>query len=219
LSSEAQEELQTTFHRIRAAVSAAWLWDRVLTEAERRRLGGNLEPAWREHGTAGMWRKLRGVSLPRAVVEVARELNLMDERTRVWLLRELGEAPDDPAEALEAAIASGDLVLVERPREAYWRGQLLGVDWERRPVMWDFFWQVCRQAKVGQAVDHTTFNAADLDIVAHQKSRLRGLLGFPRDLGALIRPAGRYTQKLDMPRSQIRLFEVVGGETVRERIP
>jgi hypothetical protein len=183
--------LQTNFHRIGAAVSAAWLWERVLTEAERRRLGGDLERAWREHGTAGMWRKLRGVSLPRAVVEVACELNLMDERTRGWLLRELGEAPDDPAEALEAAIATGDLVLVEHPRAVYWRGQVLGVDWRSRSRMWDFFWELCLHAKAGKAIDHTTFDTKDLDIVAKQKSRLCGLRGFPRDLWAMIRPVGR----------------------------
>jgi hypothetical protein len=219
LSPRAKEELQTNFHRIGAAVSAAWLWERVLTEAERQRLGGDLERAWRAHGTAGMWMKLRGVSLPRAVVDVACELDLLDERTRGWLLRELGEAPDDPAEALETAIDSGGLVLIEHPRAAYWRGQPIRVDWKRRPALWDFFWEVCRNAKAGQAVDHITFNARDHGIVAKQKSRLLELRDFPRGLTALIRPAGRHAQKLNMPPEQIRLFEVVVGETVRERIP
>jgi hypothetical protein len=141
----------------------------------------------------------------------------MDDRTRRWLLRELGGVADDPAEALEAAIASGDLVVVEHPRAVYWRGQHIGVNWEKRPALWDFFHALCWQAKAGQAIDHMTFNAADIGIVAKQKSRLRGLQGFPRGLAVLIRPTGRFTQRLNLPPSQIRFFEVIVGETVRER--
>ena len=219
LSPRVQEELQANYNRILAAVSAARLWERVLTEAERRHLGGDLETAWRDGGTAGMWMRLYGVSLPRAIVDVAFELDLMDKGTRGWLLRELGEADDAPRETLEAAVASGDLVLVEHPRAAYWLGRPLDVDWASRPALWDFFWGVCRHAKAGQAVDHMTFNGTDPDIVAKQKSRLRGLPGFPRDLAALMQPVGRGTQKLNLPPARIRLFEVILGETVREYTP
>jgi hypothetical protein len=195
------------------------LWECVLTQAERRRLGGDLEKAWRQGGTAGMWMRLRGVAVERAVVDVAWELNLMDDCTRRWLLRELGEAPDDPEEALQEAIASGAVVLVEQPRAAYWRGQALSVEWGKRSALWNFLWVICEYAKAGKAIDHTTFNAADPAIIAKQKSRLRGLRGFPRSLAALIQPCGRYTQKLNLPPLQIRLFEMTPGETVRERIP
>jgi hypothetical protein len=166
-----------------------------------------------------MWMQLHGVSLARAVVDVARELNLLDDRTRSWLLRELREAPDDPEEALQAAIASGDLVVVEHPRAAYWRGQPISVPWQERPVLWHFFWEVCRHAKAGQPVDHTTFNATDPGLLAKQKSRLRGLRSFPRALAALIQPAGRHAQKLALPPPQIHIFEVVLGETAQELIP
>ena len=126
---------------------------------------------------------------------------------------------DESEEALEEAIASSDLVVVEHPRAAYWRGQPISVDWGRRSAPWNFLWVICEHAKAGKAVDHTTFNAADAAIVAKQKSRLRGLKGFPRALAALIQPAGRYTQKLNLPPPQIRLFEMTLGERVRERIP
>jgi hypothetical protein len=220
LSPRAREELEANYHRIRAAVSAIRLWERILTEAERQRLGGDLEIAWRQHGTAGMWMKLRGVSLPRAVVDVACELNFIDDRTRRWLLREVGEVPDDPAEALDTAVASGDLVLVEQPREAYWRGQPISVDWEKRSALWDFFWELCRHAKAGQAIDRMTFgNRAHCDIVTKQKARLLAGPGFPSDLGKLIKPIGRGTQKLDLPAARIRLFEAAVSEAIRERIP
>jgi len=220
LSLRAREELETNAQRIRAAVSARDLWEHVLTEAERQRLGGHLETAWRQHGTAGMWQKLRRVSAGRAVVDVARELGFLDERRHRWLLRELGEDPEDPAEALKAAIASAALVLVEHPPAAYWQGQPIGVDWERRSTLWAFFWELSWHAKAGQGVDRWTFGKeAHRDIVAKQKSRLLALAGFPQALGDRIKPMGRGTQKLDLPPERIRLFEMGLAEPVRERMP
>jgi hypothetical protein len=219
LSPEVQEEMETNYDRIRPAASAFRLWERVLTEAERQRLGGDLEKVWRQHGTAGMWMQLRGVSLQRAVVDVAYELNFINDRTRRWLLRELGEVPDDPSETLEAAIASGDLVLVENPRAAYWRSQPITVDWEKRSALWIFFWELCKHAKAGKGIDRLTFGTqAHRDIVAKQKTRLFAEPGFPSDLGKLIKPIGRGTQKLDFPAASIRLFEMSIAEPVRERM-
>jgi hypothetical protein len=211
------DELQTNARHIKAAMSAAWLWERVLTERERQSLGGDLVAAWRRYGTAGMWIQLRGVSAERAVVDVPHALGLITDGTWRWLLRELGEVHDDPEEALQAAVAGGGLVLVEHTRAVYWQGKELAVAWEKHSALWGFFWEVCRQAKAGQAVDHTTLGSTDVSVVAKQKSRLLGTKGFPRALGDLIKPAGRYTQKLDLPREQIRIFETVVNETLRER--
>ena len=161
--------------------------------------------------------KLRGVSLPRAIVDVAYELNFINDRTRRWLLRELEEVPDDPSEALEAAIASGDLVLVENPRAVYWRSQPLTVDWEKRSALWLFFWQLCQHAKAGKGIDRHTFgNQAHRDIVAKQKARLLAQPGFPSELGNLIKPIGRGTQKLDFPAARIRVFEMSRAEPLQE---
>ncbi len=91
ISAEVAEQLITQTLRIKAAVSADHLWKRILTAAERKQLGGNLEKCWRKLGTAGMWRKLRGGSAERAVIEVALELGFLDDRTAKWLLREIGE--------------------------------------------------------------------------------------------------------------------------------
>jgi hypothetical protein len=50
-----------------------------------------------------MWMELRGVSLERAVIEVAQALRSSDDWTARWLLREVGEEtplpiiPDRPA--------------------------------------------------------------------------------------------------------------------------
>ena len=62
VSARVVEVLETNALRIQAAVSAARLWDEVLTESERWQLGGDLPAQWCQLGAAGMWRKLRDVS-------------------------------------------------------------------------------------------------------------------------------------------------------------
>jgi hypothetical protein len=163
---------------------------------------------------------LRGVSLERAVVDVAAELGFLGAPTAQWLLRELGEVSDDPELAIEAARASSALVLVERPRAAYWKGQPIHVAWERHAALWGFFWELCRQAKAGRPLDPLDLGEqAHADSIAKQKSRLLGKAGFPVALGDRIQPTGRRTQKLDLPPHEIRLFEVVCVDRVREWTP
>jgi len=95
ISREIAQELQEHWLRISPVVSAQRLWNRTLTEEDRRRLGGNFEESYTRLRTVGMWRQLRGVSLERAVIEVAREIGFLDDRTANWLLREIGE--EEPA--------------------------------------------------------------------------------------------------------------------------
>jgi hypothetical protein len=203
--------------RISTGVSARRLWERVLTEEERQRLGNDFEAAWRHDGTAGLWMKPHGISRSRAVVEVAHTRGVTDTGTRRWLLRELGEVHDDPEEAIQAAVAKGGLVLVERPRAAYWKGEEIPVNWERRPTLWDFLWLLGQRAKAGQPVDQMDFaDAEDPAVVARKKHRLLTLPEFPTALGDLIKPAGRNAQQLTLKPQEVRLFELVPGETLRE---
>jgi len=176
-------ELEANAVRIKAPLCAQLLWDRVLTQEERQRLGGNLQTLYYQQGTAGIWMKLRGVSVERAVLDVAHELDLLSDQRYHWLLRELGEPPYHSGEGLDQAIASGALVLVERPRAAYWAGQPMEVDWERRSALWEFFWELCRRAKARQSMDRIDLGeSAHRDIVAKQKYRLRREPGFPHAL-------------------------------------
>src|ERR1700737_4793603 len=91
----ADQELAANALRIRPLVAAERLWECVLTEEERQCLGGDFRTAYGRHGTAGMWAKLRGVSGERAAVDVGHALGLMDAATQQWLLRELGQLPND----------------------------------------------------------------------------------------------------------------------------
>jgi hypothetical protein len=217
LSAPVADLLETTALRIQPPVSAARLWNQVLSEAERQCLGRDLPSLWCERGTAGIWQKLRGVSLERAVVDVAAALGFLDPSTTRWLLRELGEVSDDPEEAIEAAQNSSALVLVERPRAVYWKGRPITVDWQRYTASWQFFWELCRQAKAGRPLDPLDLaESAHVDSIAKQKWRLLRKSGFPRALGDLIKPCGPRTQKLELPPQQIRLFELASVDRLRE---
>jgi hypothetical protein len=218
LSVQAQEEFQTTAARIQSKAAALRLWEWVLTDAERQRLGGDLAAAWCRLGTVGMWQRLRGVSVVRAVADVGLELGLIDERRHRWLLRAAGEVHDDAEAAIQQAVASGGLVLVERPRAVYWNCEAVPVDWDRHGALWDYFWELCRHAKAGRPIDQMTFPAAaDPAVVTKYRHRLVAQRNFPRSLAARIQPAGRHAQKLQLSPDQVRLFELVFGETVKER--
>ncbi len=218
LSEKASKELELNAGRIGAFACAERLWERVLTNEERQRLGGDLQTLYRECGTAaGIWKKLRGVSDRRAIIDVARAINVLDEQSFRWLLREIGEGYDDPEETLQAAIGSVALVLVARPRAAYWKGKPIDVDWKRRSVLWNFLWELCRLAKTGAPIDCMDLGeSAHPDSVTKKKSRLLNESGFPVELGDRIVPVGTGTQKLDVPPAEIRMFELASVDCLKE---
>ena len=127
------EALADSASRIAGSFSAQRLWERHLTVQDRERLGGDCRAAYKRLGTAGMWSKLRGVTPYRAVVDVANKLDLLSDSDREWLLREIGEDVD-AEEAKLTAIANGDLVVVETPREAYWNGNEIEIDLARSGI-------------------------------------------------------------------------------------
>lgn len=211
------EELQRLRPHVQHLMSAQRLWDR-LTPQDRSRLGGELLAAYDRYGrTVGMWRELRGVSQPRALIEAAYQVGLTDEATRNWLLRGIGELDDTSEETIVAAVKSTPLVLVEQGRKAYWKGDKMDISWHKYSSLWDFFWVLCERAKSGVGVDHTHFaEGVEPDYPSKTKHRLCDLDNFPQDLGVLINADGRGTQKLDLQPSQIRLFRIVSVEILRE---
>jgi hypothetical protein len=89
ISQEVASELNTARLRAQPAVVAERVWRRLFTEEDRQRLGGNLETCWPRLGTVRMWAQARGVSLERAIIEVAHGVGLMSDQTAHWLRREL----------------------------------------------------------------------------------------------------------------------------------
>lgn len=93
MSANAQELMKTTFMRINTSASIARIWQALLTQPQRRSLGVDCQAAYTAHGdAAGMWSKLhRGCSRPRAIIELGKRLNFLDDLSYQWLLREIGE--------------------------------------------------------------------------------------------------------------------------------
>jgi hypothetical protein len=218
LSPKVAEEFQTARLRVQGFPAALRLWDRHLSQEDHARLGDDFEAAFRGRGTAGMWRYLRGISNERAVIEIAQRLNFLTEADADWLLRELGEISDDADTCIQEAVASGGLVLVERPRGAYWECNLIEIAWDKQNAFWNLLITLAIHGKAGLPVDYTDFGEKnDQDYVSKLKSRLINRAKFPVSLSDRIVTAGRNTQRLDLAPQQIRIFEIVTTEPLRER--
>lgn len=216
-SARAIQELQTAYLRISAPMSAQRLWERVLTPCDRARLGGNFPQAWSTRGTIGMWIDLHGVSGERATIDVAKHLNLLDDATAQWLLREIGDNFDDPEATIATAAATSALVLVESPRTVYWRGQQITIDWSNLDKPWDYLWTLALNSKRKQPIDRFSFGEeAYENYVVHQKSRLSKMEGFPLALIDCIQRKGRGSQQLNLPGAQIRLFQMESIDRLQE---
>lgn len=211
------EELRAISLQVRPATSALRLWERALSEQDRARFAGDFATAYAEHGTVGIWMKLRGVSPERALIEVAKKIGFISDETQDFLLRGAGEISDDPDTAIAKAVADGALVLVARPRTVYWQGEKIEVDWDAHGALWTYFFELCRSAKTTCPFDRLVFGETfHEDYLVKQKSRLSTFECFPLSLIDLIKPAGRGTQRLDIPPAKIRIFEVVTTESLRE---
>ncbi|MEX2137675.1 MAG: hypothetical protein WD894_00320 [Pirellulales bacterium] len=218
MSKSALDVLETCRSRVLGSQSAALLWNRVLSDQERDRLGGDFGELFRKFGTAGMWQKLRAVSASRAIVDVALQLGHVTAQNHEWLLRELGENSNDVEAAIDLALRTGDLVIVERPRAAFWESKQISIDWEERNALWDFLSTLVDQARRGHPIDdhHLGQNAAP-GAATKQKSRLINEAGFPASLAFRIESAGRGTHKLDLPASRIHVFEFIVVETLQKK--
>ena len=132
--------------------------------------------AYKRDGIVGMWKRLNcGVSNDRAIIDLARRFNLLDEGTHAYLLKQVGEFSTDP-EDLEAVFKLADLVIVENKRLAYWMGEEIPVDWNRYKRPWDYFLKLVTNAKAGQSVDHSDFEEdSQVNYHVKMKHRLVGL--------------------------------------------
>ena len=217
------EDWETACLRVQSLPTAQRLWDRVLTVEERHRLGGNLTSAYKScGGTAGMWMRLRGVSFARAVVEVATQCEHLTSASGNYLLLALGETADDPDEAIELAKSAGGLVLTESPREAWWKGNRIEIDWMAHDRPWQLLWEFARQTKSDGVVDSISFEVSATvaqDYLKKLKGHLIALDGFPGSLSKVIKSAGRRTYRLTIAADKIRVFARGAGESLREWLP
>jgi hypothetical protein len=98
------------------------------------------------------------------------------------------------------------LLIDQRPRTAYWDGQLFGQHWDQYPVVWDLLWELARRARQGQPLqaEDVTPPGHSTTAVKHRRSRLSKEI--PAALDALIddvRPKG---YRLQLERDEIALM-------------
>lgn len=218
ITEEATTALRETCSRVNPFAAAREVWVKLLSPEDRKRLGNDVEKAHQVHrGTVGMWMHLRGVTFRRSVIELGKKLQCLSPEAGEWLLREIGESTDDSEAMVEQAVRTGALVLTERPREAYWNSGRIEIDWENKPTLWNFLWELSVHAKGGRSIDRLTFGERkNFSYASKTKSRLVNQEGFPCELDVLINPAGRGSLKLTLPPNRIRIFQISPNGSLRE---
>lgn len=213
------EDWRSALGRAKGSQIARLLWERVFTPAEQRHLGPNLDKAYQIHRSPiTMWHHLYGVSVTRAVIDINRRLNLLDEGTANTLLRALDEMPLDPEQARAWAIEKGRLVLVDTEREVYWEGDQIDVNWHKHTSSWTLLWELTCAGKRNQAIDVTMFGKVDKKFLTKSVSRMKKLTNFPASLAGRIRFVKTGTYKLEVHSSEIHLFELSGIDSLREYV-
>ena len=204
------QELRTQYLRIKSTAAALRMWERMLTEKDHQRMGDDLEQAYRAYGTAGIWMRLRGVSLERAVIDIAYGTGFLDQITRDWLLREVGQRYDDSQRTVDEAILQNKLVLIEKPKQAFWNGEPIEMEWEEKDAaQWSFFWELSKKSKRSQTVDPTDIGEkATATRLSTRKGRLVNHPLFPPSLKMWIKSKKRCGYWLDLPPHDIRIFLV-----------
>ena len=90
-SDEAIAEFKKQEVHVHLMYFARLLWDRVLRDSERKKLGTSFEVAVvAHHGTTGLWMALHPtLSVEQSVLDVSRAVGSIDQLTYEWLIREI----------------------------------------------------------------------------------------------------------------------------------
>jgi hypothetical protein len=200
-------ELHIQYLRVQCVAAAQQMWDRLLSPEDRERLGGDFERAYIEAGgTVPMWVKLRGVSGERALIEVAYGIGFLTETSRDWLLREVGERFDDSQRTLDEAMLQTKLVVVEKPKQIFWNGELIEIDWDKEPALWSFFWELCQRSKRSETLmrEHLAENMSP-SAFSTRKGRLVNHKEFPTTMLDVVETASGGGYRLDLQPQDIRI--------------
>lgn len=110
-------------------------------------------------------------------------------------------------DTIAVAVDSKRLVLLERPRRAFWDGKLIKADWDGNTLIWEFLWELASNRKQLKAVDRFRLsNSKSERAIIDRRSRLSTMV--PRELREKIVPAGRRTYRLELDPEDIALLLV-----------
>lgn len=193
--------LQKKCDEAEGRLQATGIWDLLwpqLTQVEKQAI------KTRSHSedVAAIWADLRGMSLERAVIDVAMKTDLMTKNVGVAVLSALGELTDEGESRIEWARKKCRLVLCEAPRRAYWHGELIDVNWDSSRKLWDFFWSLCAEARSGFPVDANTEERR----IPNRDRKCRLVRVLPGELGELIVAMENGAYRLNLDGCQIRVF-------------
>ncbi len=207
---KAYDYFHETRRKVNTLATAERLWERILTAPQRRSLGNSLMEALQIHrNTVGMWKHIHQVSDQRAVIDIGEKVGFLSSSDVDWLLREGGDLPRSPEDAMDEAIHRGDLVIVRASRTVYWKGDRVEADWVKNNVSWNFLNIACELALQNKPIDRYSFgeHAAE-NVVTKKKSRLmRQIPHFPLELYDAFVSAGRGTQRFNVPANRIHFFD------------
>jgi len=228
LPAESEAQLQELVDKTHSPSMALKLWEK-LSRDERARLGGDVDAAIRDHGSAGaLYAAIYGCESPaESVVKAAAKLRLIDGDQRAELLQDIylveghrgaGVVPvlDGLPERIETDIKKAKtdyrLVLVEGSgiRWMFWDGQYLDIDWSSQSKAWEFLWELARAASGGIPLDRNCLASSEKVSI---KERSRGLRDALRKSEALKKISKSFiellmseekdTYRIDLPKSQI----------------
>lgn len=232
-------KLQEAFLRLKALPSVERVWNGFLTEDERRGHGDVYKVYKSKGGVVAVWMKCRGVCQPRAVIDLAYRLGLMDEAEYRWLDAEISKVDPrippqkkdkrpssrdtDPQERIERSIRSHNLVLVQGGGHyrLYWRGELHAPrrSWGRNYMIWEFLWTAAKQAREGGksvSWDQLT-NCREMRAIKDRKERLKHFV--PDEFFDLLQP-GQHSHSYELKtlgRGDIDLIELGENDWLTDR--
>ena len=207
ISPQLAAEMNSFFDTARSSIFTQRVWDEIFTPHDKHQLGKTLTKAYKDYvDLPRMWMKVRGGTLSRAVVEILAALELISPKKRRTMLQQLGEEGEDSEETMELAIKSGCLVLATSPGLAYWMTEHVDVDWNRNPVLWDYFFAVCKASKCGGRVDEFVSFEGSPRMLTNWKHRLLKIPGFPQTLADEF-GTRTFANQLKLPPGEIRIFE------------
>lgn len=214
------EEAITTYNKCWSRVigfsAAEKVWNELLSNAERRRVGGDLDSALvANDDTIGIWKKVKGSSGRFAVIQIAFAIGFVTLHQRDWLLREFQLSSN----LFDAAIRSGGLVVMERPAVAYWKSEEVLLR-KKGAAPGRFLFQLAKCSKMGIPLNDDNWDdETSQNYFGNLKHQLIRKNSFPADLAKRIKPVESDQYIIDLPADQIRIFERDGQGNEREWFP
>ena len=155
------------------------------------------------------WAFQRSKAHLRHCIEAIRELETL-ERIAAALgdLQHLYRGSSPELSAIDAAIATGGLVLIKAEQTAHWERKRIDQDWRRHRKAWQMLWKLADNARIASPVNDIDLYGKHVSYstMYNRWARLEPLL--PPSLYCRVSGgAERATYRLDIPINRIYLFE------------